>query len=208
MKSCNACNYGNSDNAKFCQQCGTDIENIAPILNAAGGGVAPDYTRMGGALVFFIVWDLLSIAGAVFTLLQLPFVFMNGISLSSIEAVLSSVLPAIPLLISIIFRFKKKSSFLLWFQISLIINLLAGVYLIGVSSYTDNILTMFAPLYSAIGYDIMDFANIIKIVSIVIGAISTGVPFFLITLYYCKSKRVNAYMGSDEYKQKALVKFK
>ena len=211
MKICNGCNAGNADNAKYCQKCGADISNISPLLNAPTGGYyapAVDYTRLGGWLVFFIVWDLISVFGGGMSLLTLPLTLIGGeFVFSSIEAALCSVIPAVPLLVSVIFRFKRDSHFLLWFQISVIVSLLASIYLIGVSSYFNDMLEPFAPLYSAMGQDIMDFAGMIKIISLIFGIIGAGLQFFLITLYYCKSKRVNVFMETDEYKQKALIRF-
>jgi|GEM_PF-1144737 hypothetical protein len=213
MKICNACNSGNSDNAKFCHKCGGDIENIAPLLNAPSSGIyapANDYTRMGGWLVFFIVWDIISVASAAFALLQLLIAVINGDGLGTIEYHLSSIIHVIPLLVSVIFRFKRDSRFLLWFQISVILNLLTSVYMFSVSSYMRDTLVELETTYRTLGMEISmtEYLGAIKIFGIIVSIISAGVLFFLITLYYCKSKRVNAFMGNDEYKQKALVKFK
>ena len=213
MKICNACNSGNSDNAKFCHKCGGDIENIAPLLNAPSGGIyapANDYTRMGGWLVFFIVWDLISVGSAAFALLQLLIAVFDGSGLGTIEYHLSTIIHVIPLLVSVIFRFKRDSRFLLWFQISVIVNLLTSVYMFSVSSYMGDMFMQMEETYSTLGMDIslMGYLGAIKIFGIIISIISAGLWFFLVTLYYCKSNRVNAFMGNDEYKQKALVKFK
>ena len=209
MKICDTCNIANNDDAKYCQKCGKDIENISVVPTPSIGEVYPakNYKRIGGWIVFFLVIDIISIFSAAYSLFSSLPVFMNGGGLNELIVLLTVVIPAIPLAVSVAFRFNRDSRFLLWFQISVIVNLLAMIYLYGVTSYVTDVLPIFDSLYSSMGYDIMDFAELIKFTSIGFGVISSAAQFFLITLYYSKSKRVNEFMGSDEYKQKALVKF-
>ena len=210
MKVCDTCNIANNDDAKYCQKCGKDIENISVVpnpINVGGSALTKDYSRLGGWLMFFLVLDIISIFSAASALFSSLSVFMNGGGLKELIILLSVVVPAIPLAVSVAFRYNRDSRFLLWFQVSVIINLLAMIYIYGVTSYVTDLLPAFDSLYSSMGHDIMDFAEQIKFLSIGFSVISAAVRFFLFTLYYCKSKRVNAYMGSDEYKQKALVKF-
>ena len=214
MKICNGCNSGNNDNAKYCQKCGNDIENISPLLNTpSGGGIyAPtnDYTRLGGWLLFFTVWDIITFASAVLSLLLFPlnFFVLDG-SINELYSVISSIITVIPLFISVIFRFKRDSRFLLFFQISTIVSLLFSLYVFGVSPYVSGVIAPIDEAYRMMGSDIafMDYLGAIKIFFISVVVIGSAVQFFLITLYYCRSKRVNEFMGSDEYKQKAIFKF-
>ena len=85
--------------------------------------------------------------------------------------------------------FKRKSTFLLFHQLSLCA---AVFYTICVGIIPNVMLEMFDADFSS---------NIGMLVGSIIG-------FFVFALYMSKSIRVRTYMGSDEYMDKALFAFK
>ena len=185
MKVCDTCNIGNNDDAKYCQKCGKDIENVPPLLNVSSAGVAPtkDYTRLGGWLMFFVVMNfvvaglfLFNIARAFLTPL-IPNVETTTLSLQT----MLSMLPFAISFISSIMIIRKDSRFLFVLQIYYIASLIYNMMWIAMGKLSPGGIAQYVVMMAV-------------------------VPL-LWTLYFCRSKRVNAYMGGDEYKQKALIKF-
>ena len=183
MINCNVCKSANGDNANFCRKCGESLENIES--TGEYYVVGKDYTRLGGWFKFFLVLDIVMVIASVYSFLRFLYATVEGVGFTELPIILAYVIPAFLLLISIIFRFMRDDYFLFWFQISTITRLLALIYLCVAASH----------------------AEAFKITAIVGIVIMAGVSFVFITLYYCKSRRVKAYMGSVEYKKKAILKF-
>ena len=183
MINCNVCKSANGDNANFCRKCGESLENIES--TGEYYVVGKDYARLGGWFKFFLVLDVVMVISSVYSFLRFLYATVEGVRFTELPIVLAYVIPAVLLLASVIFRFMRDDYFLFWFQISTIARLSALIYLCVVASYSEAFK-----------------------ISVIFGTvIMAGAGFFLFTLYYCKSKRVNAYMGNGEYKRKAILKF-
>ena len=200
MKFCRDCNTQNSNEATYCQCCGRNIVGLPiihpskePSLEEASMPRGKRYERVGGWLKLFVAWDFITMAAIV----SYPFLYFLSASLIagapefaleaeftlpafSWENILEIFVSAISFVSSIMI-IRKSERFLFVRQIYYIVNI---VYSISYSVFAGSTSLWLIPL------------------RIVNGAV---VPF-LMTLYFCKSKRVNAFMESDEYKRKAILK--
>ena len=201
MKFCRDCNTQNSNEATYCQCCGRNISRLTiihpskdPSLEEASMPRGKRYERVGGWLKLFVAWDFITMTA----ILTYPLLYFFAASLIagapeialeteltlsafSWENILDIFVSAISF-VSTIMIIRKDSRFLLVRQIYYIVNI---VYSISCGVFAGSISPLMIPS---------------KIVS---GAV---VPFLMI-LYFCKSKRVNEFMESDEYKRKAILKF-
>ena len=199
MKFCRDCSTQNPAEATFCRNCGSNIADAqvtAPSKRADTGGSASyvpsahDYTRLGGWLKFFVVLDFVAAGWYLFSILAyFGIIQTKGIDVNpGLE-----IIPFVICFISTVLIIKKDSQFLCVRQMYYIINFIFS-FIVGVVTVITS-----------------TGANAAIIIAVVIAfVLSAGMSvlsFILWTLYFCKSKRVNVYMGGDEYKQKALVKF-
>jgi len=210
MKNCAVCNAESNDNANFCWYCGKDIEHISLQVSKPQGkmkicdvcsaessnkaiycqycgkniehisswAMKKDRTRIRGWLLFFLVDDIFAVV--MYTLSMFPMLPIIGERQVSLQNIMTFFIYAVPLFVSVILRLKRDRHFLLWFQIAKIaasLNIIVPYVLLG---------HMFSAVFLAI----------------ILGGVVV-----LFTLYYCKSRRVKAYMGSVEYKKKAILKF-
>ena len=216
MKFCRECNTQNTNAAVYCSCCGASIVDLQitgpseelPLDVAEEIWFAQkhtlvrnDYQRLGGWLNFFVVLDFLT---AFYYLINILVYFniMPAVGLDvSVQTVLSAFLFAICFASSIMI-IKRDSRFLLVRQLYYIVSFGFGLVWSMVTLFT-------------LSEDLV----VIAITAVIVLMFSAGlsvVLFILMTLYFCKSKRVNTYMAAytseagisdDEYKRKALIKF-
>ncbi len=223
---CKKCGAEMKDNADFCPQCGeknivqasegqtsntseaTPAQNDQPqsVQNAntqqatqqpayaqSDAATMPQnqqYTTMGGWLLFFMIIDILGIIGLVLELVvnsssfaYLSYFGMGGIA---VLAVIELVVAAVLMTVHVVFTFSKKPQFLLVYQLASLIALVLDIICI---------------IFVA-GLQIMNISSMIPSV------IGSAVGLILMTLYYCKSVRVQTYMGNTDYIDKAIIKFR
>jgi len=174
---------------------------------APPGFVGPyeGYRKMGGWLLFFVICGILGIVMNIVTLFREVATYSENAGLlravsGSIKTALNlalygQIIIALGVVFQIVFIvniFQRKPPFLRFYQISAIVLLCA------------SIISFFIPA-GMIGFDAFAGNVMSQVVSGLIGSI---VGFFLLTYYYCKSRRVRTYMGSDEYMAKALFSYK
>ena len=222
---CTSCGTQLPDGTKFCPACGTKLAEPeqpsqtyaapepAPVMpdyqyqqsgTSYGSDVAnPEYKKMGGWLLFFMVINIISgvynvIYSGIYTLattapyLEYISAFGGGglsgiVIFSCIVALVVGVLA----LVFVYFVFKKNPIFLKFYQIVQIVSIvLSIVMLIGLNAAIGDM-----------GMSISDTG--INVAPSIIGGI---VGLVLMTMYYCKSVRVRTYMGSDEHIKNALFR--
>ena len=210
MKFCRECNTQNSNATIYCSCCGANIAELQVTATSVGGvsaanapsaegapavydPSAKDYSRLGGWLKFFVVMDFIAFAlfpAAILLYLLLQFLFSIAPE-AALEA--GVVMPEFP----------WQSAFGV---ILLIIRLVGAVMIIR----KDNRFLLVMQIYyiANLAYNTVwaIFSGTISFSSIHLLVVSAVVVPLLLTLYFCKSRRVNAYMGSDEYRRKALLK--
>jgi len=157
------------------------------------------YQKLGGWMLFFVIAIIIV---ATFVILR-PFAttymhIMHSTIFDSIDEFIflfillyiPEVIAAIIAMICVAQIFKRKEKFLKYLQLSQFINILARVIArIALIVEFPGILTN----------------RIIDLV-ITIGVLTAICA--LTTLYFCKSVRVRAYMGSDDYIAKAIFRFR
>jgi len=175
----------------------------------ANPGVNPAYQRMGGWLLFFMILCILdAAAGLIYTgivngladlldsnTLRLLDYYDSAFKNWHTAMTIICSLIVIASIIEIIFVvqvFNRKPGFLKLFQICRIMS----IVLVIASIIAE------ASFYSS--YDLPYKVSSDSIRNIISGFAG----FFIMTLYYCRSKRVRTYMGSDDYIYSALVKFR
>ncbi len=223
---CKKCGAEIKDDADFCPQCGeknivqasegqtsntsetTPAQNDQPqsVQNAntqqatqqpayaqSDAATMPQnqqYTTMGGWLLFFMIIDILGIICLVLELVvySSSFAYLSYFGMGDIAAlaVIDLVVPGILTTVHVVFTFSKKPQFLLVFQLASLIALVLDIICI---------------IFVA-GLQIMNISSMIPSV------ISSAVGLILMTLYYCKSVRVQTYMGNTDYIDKAIIKFR
>jgi len=156
--------------------------------------------------------SILMVASVIATIVNVLYAFMWNIvaivflteadSIGMIDVILllvgiAAILSTIIAIVFIARVFLRKPKFLRVLQVAQLLNLLPIVLLTIYVYYM--LLIVFGNTIDEIVI-IMQGLTIISIVHIC--------NFFILTLYFCKSKRVRVYMGSDEHISKALVKFK
>jgi hypothetical protein len=169
-----------------------------------GTPVAPNYQKMGGWLLFFMILCMVDAAVAIIgvgLLNGLVVVIRNLISgfgsyYSStytaimVVTIITSLIALGAAALEIVFVvqvFKKKHGFLKLYQICKIVSIAA--VLIGIIAVCIA--------YKGFHVGSSDISSLI-------GGIG---GIFLMTLYYCKSVRVRTYMGGDQYMKSALFSF-
>jgi len=198
MKYCTQCGNPCIDQAAFCEKCGRPF--YEPVQ-------APrkDYTKLGGWLLFFVIWNIIGLVGGIaiavssvrssgsLSLFSLNYgegnlpTFVFGIFYKVIwagECVLA--------LLHIIQIFKKNHGFMRSMQIN---NICAIV-----------LMTMISAQQILVAGDTVAWA--VAIINAVGQLLGLFLGMLLTTLYYCRSRRVRAYMGGTEYQDKALFRFK
>jgi hypothetical protein len=201
MKFCRDCNTQNPNAAAYCSGCGRNITSVqmtAPAKDPTDNEeyIPPSaYTRLGGWLKFFVVGDF--IEASMYPIIIMLYIFLQvmlaivpeiatdaGVAMPAFPwQTMFGVLPFAILFASTIMIIRKDSRFLFVRQVGYITS---AVYSVAWGVFAGGTSIWMIPV------------NL---------AISAVVPT-LMTLYFCKSRRVSIYMGNDEYKQKALVKFK
>ncbi len=223
---CKKCGAEIRDDADFCPQCGeknivqtsegqtsntseaTPAQNDQPQsvqnANMQQGTQQPAYTQpdvatmsqnqqyttMGGWLLFFMIINILGIICLVLELVvySSSFAYLSYFGMGGIAAlaVIDLVVPAILMTVQVVFTFSKKPQFLLVYQLGSLISLvLSIIFIIFVAGL-----------------------QIINISSMIPDVIGSAVGLILMTLYYCKSVRVQTYMGNTDYIDKAIIKFR
>jgi hypothetical protein len=149
---------------------------------------------MGGWLLFFMIVcmldALLGVIGAI-SLIRLGFAIMGWYGGYGVTLVIVSIIMLAAAALEVVFItqvFTRKPGFLRFYQICKIV-------VIG-----GTLIDLIATAVVA-GVGTGSLSNIGSLIGGVVG-------IFLMTLYYSRSVRVRTYMGSEEYKSRALFAFK
>jgi len=147
------------------------------------------YKKLGGWLLFFVVYFIIGLVMSIIaTLISSPIMFIYGSTTGyAYIAILSTIVSCALSILLIVQLCTKKSTFLRIYQLSVII---------GIS------LSLIQTLFGSFG-GFGGFGG-----SVLLSILFSLIPFFLMTLYFCKSIRVRVYMGNDEYMSKAIFAFK
>ena len=214
---CPNCDTKLDEGARFCPSCGSSIKTTTP-TGATGTTPSqpattastqpqpyqqaavqktesrvenPKYKNLGGWLLFFVVcWGLTALMGLASLARYVSMIAYFGDdyvmpAFGMILSTLASVALSITMCVSIV---RRAPNFLRLYQILAIVNL--GVSLLAAVPSASVTISSAA------------FATGASI-STVAGA---AVGLVLMTMYFCKSKRVRTYMGSTEYLDAALFK--
>lgn len=228
---CKNCGTELPDGTRFCSACGAQLDSSAqpapayqqqqnayqppayqqqPDYVQAGygqqrpmtpGAVAhPEYQNMGGWLLFFTILMILGVIGTLVTIGQNwvqvgQFAGMLGDYGNAVVATIWINVVIVVLNIYILYLiFKRKHSFLRVFQIVRIASLVLS-------------LVMSIVQVSALDSFNYYFIDTGALMGPVIGSLVVSVVvLILMTMYFCKSARVEVYMGGDEFRKRALFR--
>ncbi|MCL2696418.1 MAG: DUF2569 family protein [Clostridiales bacterium] len=182
MKPCTNCERQNADDAIFCDACGHGFDK---------------YNRLGGWLLVFVIFLICSIGLYFYIINSAVTRLANYHSFSTMPgfadfypnyfswAIVSlvSAITFLALHIWLIIKiFRRRAGFLRLYQI---------MRLLGMIEYPIMLLFSYTTPGATIRRTLFDLLGLI-----------------LFTIYFCLSKRVRAYMGSDAYIKKAWIKFR
>ena len=165
-------------------------------------GVNPDYHKLGGWLLFFVVLTIIGLIGALKTIIDavglysdgnmeyITMILGDGYSTALMVSIIGTIVVFALQVTCLVMIFQRNHNFLRIYQIAFIISIVFAII-------TMIMLSMVLSGNSLVGDAVGS-----SIPSIVIGV----VELILFTMYYCKSVRVRTYMGGTEYQQKALFR--
>ena len=164
--------------------------------------VHPEYKNMGGWLLFFMIIYIIDIVYLIISGVQgfmqmgeyggyIEAYFGGGLAGVLNFTFIWGVIGAILYAYFVYLVFTRKTNFLRMFQIISILNIVVSLIIM---------LAMNAMLG--------EYASYVNLGGSMAGTLIGGIAgLILMTLYFCRSLRVNIYMGgSDEYKNKALFR--
>lgn len=209
---CPRCGKNLPDNTEQCDNCGM-LFGVAPAEQTAHPGqpkpyknlmANPRYFSLGGWLLFFVICNIIGIVvniQSVFVAISESLEVINmkvfyfpievkGIMSFGLFVQFIAIIVITLMICYIVQIFKKGALFLRYFQISVLLNL---AYTIPATIFTIQLSEYFPE---------------IDISTLVVAFIAIPITFFLYTLYYCRSVRVQTYMGTDEYKMKAIFRYR
>lgn len=160
------------------------------------GGVNPAYQKLGGWLLAIVVVNIISILYSISQVISVNSEWSQwgstaaSLGLGSYNTffiVWSIVVVALALLqaVFVYFIISRNNIFLKYYQIMLIVNIVASIAITIYASTLPN------------------YGSSADMVGGIIGGV---VGLVLMTMYFCKSERVRTYMGSTAYQDQALFK--
>lgn len=200
MAFCSNCGTRVEDGAHFCPECGTALNDPqqTPQENPSKLSVPQEaensnYQQLGGWLLFFVVcWALGALSG-LSTLaagIRTLFSFSPGFILSALFTIVEGLLTVGIGALLVVLVIQRNPLFLRVYQFLSIAEVAVGV----VSRLLSR---LFAMSQFGVGF-----------ISIGGGIVGGIIGLCLMTLYFCRSKRVRAYMGSTEYLDQAIFRLR
>ena len=174
-------------------------------VSAPASSAEDSYSRLGGWLLFFVIcWTIAGIyylGSGIVSLLSIPTLLVNSNSalmgLVLIAAVVYVLITGAFYIALSYLVYKRRPSFLRFYQqcqigmigLGIVFAILVGAYVgsMNFGEYASYVFTSYAG-------------------SFITGIIACVIGIALWTMYFCKSKRVRAYMGGTEYIDCALFR--